>query len=101
MKIKHTMSEGILTVSPEGELDHHRAMETIGSISELIDLNLPPRVRLDFSHIPFMDSSGIAVVMRAFKGTRDIGSVFEIANVPQQPLKVLKAAGIDKIIPFR
>lgn len=101
MKIKHNIDGGLLVIMPEGELDHHGAMDTVNGISQLIGLELKPRVRLDFSKVPFMDSSGIAVVMGAYKGSREIGSSFEISNVPPQPMKVLKAAGIDKIIPFK
>ena len=100
MNIKHKLNGGLLTISPEGEIDHHGAMAAMGEIKQLISDILPPRIRLDLASVSFMDSSGIAVVMGAFKGAREIGSGFELAGVRPQPLKVLKAAGIDKMISF-
>lgn len=100
MNINYKTEVGLLTILPEGEIDHHCALQMVGEIGRIIDDMASPKVRLDFASVPFMDSSGIAVVMGAYKGARGLGSGFEMANVSAQPMKVLKAAGIEKIIPF-
>ena len=65
-----------LTLTLRGELDHHAA------------------------GVSFMDSSGIAVVMRALKRMRAMGGSAAIKNVPPQAKKVFTAAGIFRIVPL-
>ena len=48
----------------------------------------------------FMDSSGIAVVMRALKRMRAMGGSAALRNVPPQAGKVFTAAGVFRIIPL-
>ena len=47
-----------------------------------------------------MDSSGIAVVLRSWKRMRELGGSMALQNVPPQAAKVLRAAGVDKLLPF-
>ena len=47
-----------------------------------------------------MDSSGIAVVLRTWKRMKELGGGMTLRTVPPQAAKVLKAAGVDKLIPF-
>ena len=57
---------------------------------------LPLRLTLDFSAVTFMDSSGIAVAMRARQRMRELGGTARLVRVPAQPERVLSAAGIGK-----
>ena len=77
-----------LTLTLRGELDHHAAKEAMRKLEWELDAALPSKLTLDFSGVSFMDSSGIAVVMRALK------------NVPPQAKKVFTAAGIFRIVPL-
>ena len=58
------------------------------------------KLTLDFSGVSFMDSSGIAVVMRALKRMRAMGGSAAIKSVPPQAKKVFTAAGIFRIVPL-
>ncbi len=46
-----------------------------------LDAALPSKLTLDFSGVSFMDSSGIAVVMRALKRMRAMGGSAAIKSV--------------------
>ncbi|MBE7009364.1 MAG: STAS domain-containing protein [Ruminococcaceae bacterium] len=83
-----------LTVSFRGELDHHAARETVTALERALDAALPLQLTLDFGGVTFMDSSGIAVVMRAFRRMTALGGHLELINVPPQAKKVFDAAGI-------
>ena len=48
------------------------------------------------SGVSFMDSSGIAVVMRARQRMRELGGSIALRNAGPQPRKVLEAAGLDR-----
>ncbi len=84
-----------LVASLRGELDHHAARETVTALEHALDAELPLRLKLDFGGVTFMDSSGIAVVMRAYRRMTALGGSLALANVPAQAKKVFDAAGIS------
>ena len=98
MQIITTFSEGRLTLHFSGELDHHAAKESMVKIGKEIDLNLPRDCVIDFQDLSFMDSSGIAVVLNTHKRMHEIGGRIWVINVPRQPMKVLTASGIYRVV---
>lgn len=100
MNIKADYSDGRLTVSLGGELDHHGAKVAVDAISEALDRYLPRDLVLDLGELGFMDSSGIAVIVRSYKKVRGAGGRMYIEDTQPQPLKVLDASGIDRMIPI-
>lgn len=86
-----------LTIALSGEIDHHRARKIMDTIKRKIDEYLPRVCVLDYRDVSFMDSSGIAVVICAVRRMRELGGCVQLRNVPQQPSKVLRAAGVEKI----
>ncbi len=86
-----------LTIALSGEIDHHRAKEIMLTITEKIDTFLPVHCILDFRAVTFMDSSGIAVVIHTVRRMHEMGGRLSLSQIPPQPLKVLRAAGIEKI----
>ncbi len=101
MKLTSFVQERQLTVALTGEIDHHSAREIMQAIAEKIDLYLPLRCILDFRDVTFMDSSGIAVVINALRRMNTLQGKLLLQNIPPQPYKVLRAAGIEKITEFR
>ena len=69
-------------------------METI---ADKVDVYMPLRCILDFRDVRFMDSSGIAVVLHTLRRMNTLQGKLILQNIPAQPYKVLKAAGIEKI----
>ena len=100
MKVTAKRIDRDLTLQLHGELDHHGAKEVMLEIDRHLDVALPLRTTLDFSGVSFMDSSGIAVVMRALKRMRAMGGSAALRNVPPQAGKVFTAAGIFRIVPL-
>jgi stage II sporulation protein AA (anti-sigma F factor antagonist) len=43
-----------------------------------------------------MDSSGIALILRAEKKMKELDGNLCLSGIPEQPLRVLRAAGADK-----
>ena len=80
-----------------GEIDHHRAGKLMRQLDDQLDLESPRVVELDLSGVTFMDSSGIAVVLNTRRRMAELGGTVCLQNVAQQPMKVLTAAGIEKI----
>ena len=73
MEIVTRREERCLEIILKGELDHHGAHEIAGQLEQSIESALPLRLVLDWTGVTFMDSSGIAVVMRARQRMRELG----------------------------
>lgn len=86
-----------LTITLSGEIDHHRAANVMTTISSKIAEYTPKLCVLDFRDVTFMDSSGIAVVIRTHRRMRELDGSVVLQNIPPQPWKVLHAAGIERI----
>lgn len=89
-----------LTAQVTGEIDHHAARMLMTELGRQVDAVMPRELLLDFGGVSFMDSSGIAVVLRSWKRMRELGGSMALQNVPPQAAKVLRAAGVDKLLPF-
>ena len=87
-----------LTIALTGEIDHHAAREVMREVADKIDAYLPALCCLDFREVTFMDSSGIAVVLNAIRRMRELGGNLELKNIPAQPMRVLRTAGIEKLM---
>ena len=89
-----------LTARIAGEVDQHAARDLMARLGREIDAALPQKLELDLGSVSFMDSSGIAVVLRSWKRMEQLGGSVSLRKVPPQCAKVLRAAGVDKLIPF-
>ncbi len=98
MKIIAQRNGGELKIMLNGDLDHHAARKAIPEITGIIDIELPVRLIIDFERVSFMDSSGIALVIGAYKRATSISSSFSVINVSKQAYKVFSAAGICKLL---
>lgn len=98
MKIRNDCKSGKLTLRLMGEMDHHCAGRAMDTISNLIDEHMPHDCIIDLGELTFMDSSGIAVILRAQKQMNETGGKAWVENPRGQPLRVLDASGVDRII---
>lgn len=97
MNMTSYLQDKQLTIALTGEIDHHSAREIMAVITAKIDTYIPTVCILDFRDVTFMDSSGIAVVIHSLRAMRELEGSLLLENIPPQPLKVLKAAGIGKL----
>ncbi len=94
MEVRTTTKGRVLTVRLQGELDHHAARSAITAVERALDAAMPSALTLDFGEVSFMDSSGIAVAMRAMRRMAALGGTSALVNVPAQAKRVFDAAGI-------
>ena len=99
MNLASAFSDGRLTVSLTGELDQHEARSAMRGLDDLLEEYLPRDLVLDLSGLNFMDSSGIALMIRVHRRIRDMGGRMWIENPAKQPKRVIDTAGIDRLIP--
>ena len=100
MDIRTTYEAGVLTVYLAGELDHHEAKETLRRIDELLDDYIPRDCALNMAGLSFMDSSGIAVIIRTSRRMKALGGRMWIEDPARQPQKVIDASGIERLVPI-
>jgi len=98
MEIHVACQDRNLTLLLQGELDHHGAKGLISRAEQEIEMALPLKLVLDFSGVSFMDSSGIAVVIRCRQRMRELGGDLVLHHVPKQPRKVFEAAGMTRLV---
>ena len=89
MHLTSYLQNGELTIALTGEIDHHCAKNYIQTISSKIEAYVPNMCILDFEDVTFMDA------LRCMNRTN---GELRLSGVRAQPLKVLKASGIDKIV---
>lgn len=81
-----------------GEIDHHTAREIREGIDRLIISHRPKTFILDLEGIDFMDSSGLGLVLGRYKKIKETGADMYISNADDRTMRILKMAGVDKII---
>ena len=98
MEINAKSADRNLLLELKGELDHHGARTAIREIELAIDASLPKILVLNLAGISFMDSSGIALILRAQQRMQLLDGTIIVRNVPSQAKRVLDAAGIGRLI---
>ena len=101
MNISTAFSSGRLTIFLSGELDHHGARNSLREVEMAIDAALPKTLVLDMAGVTFMDSSGLALILRAQQRMQLLDGSILVCNVPQQARRVLDAAGIGRLMTIR
>ena len=87
MLISTDYSAGRLTIRLAGELDHHGSREAMRKIDGLIDEYLPRDTAIDMSGLSFMDSSGIALILRTERRVRALGGRAAPRYPGREPLR--------------
>ena len=98
MPVTVTLEGRAMKAAVAGEIDHHGARAVMNELDAAIDAALPNRLELDLGGVSFMDSSGIAVLLRARRRMDELEGVLTVENVPAQARRVLEAAGVGRII---
>lgn len=98
MKVLSSYRDGRLNLYLQGELDHHEARSAMARIEQMIDEYLPRDCAVDMSGLTFMDSSGIAVILKIAKRLNQMGGRAWFENPSVQPLRVIDTSGIDRIV---
>ena len=101
MQFTSFLQDGRLTVALTGESDHHCAKLYIQSIAAKIEAYTPSVCILDFQDVSFIDSSGIAVVINALRNMTQIEGTLILSGLTEQPMKVFRASGIDKLVQIK
>lgn len=98
MKIDIKSENGAAIARLSGEIDHHNAKELRTQLDKYIISVQPRELAIDFKNITFMDSSGIGLIMGRSKLMHECGGRLEVRNPQPYIKRVLKLAGIERIV---
>ena len=101
MSVEIKTDEDVVTSFLSGEIDHHVALPIREKTDAAIISAHPKRVVLDFSGVTFMDSSGIALILRSQQRMQLLEGSVVLQNIPAQARRVLDAAGIGRLVSIK
>lgn len=81
-----------------GEIDHHNAKEIRTKLDKYIIAAQPKELAIDFKNISFMDSSGIGLIIGRYKLIHECGGSLVVRNPQSYIRRVLKLAGIERLV---
>ena len=87
-------NDGVLRVAIVGEINHHSAVFVRQEIDEKIQELRPQNLVLDLAGVPFMDSSGLGLIMGRYQRMQELGGTLTVANPSAEHKKIFKLAGL-------
>ena len=101
MEMEVKSADRNLLLELRGEVDHHGARDALRQLELAVDAALPRMLVLDLAGVTFMDSSGIALILRAQQRMQLLDGGVVVRGVPPQARRVLDAAGVDRLVTIR
>lgn len=81
--------------SPKGAIDLHVAPEIRASLRKMVD-EKPKRLVVNLADVPYVDSSGLAVLIGAMQSLEHNGGVFMLAGAQDAVRTILESARLDQ-----
>ena len=101
MNVNYEAKDKLLLLEITEEIDHHTTEKIRRKVDYEITRYMPRKVIFDFSHVTFMDSAGIGMVLGRYKMMKMLGGSLEMINVPSSLKKIFEMSGITKICPIK
>ena len=98
MRIDIKNEDGRAVALLSGEIDHHSSRTAREQLDSYIITAQPTELTMDFRGITFMDSSGIGLIMGRSKLMRECGGRLEVRSPQPYIRRVLKLAGVERIV---
>jgi anti-sigma B factor antagonist len=92
--VHQTTDETKLTIRRSLDINSAPAL---ADVIDKVVATKPPRVVVDLSELDLIDSSGVAALVKLYKGVRSSGGAFTIAGARDQPLAIFKLLRMDKV----
>lgn len=80
----------------EGEIDLHVSPGIAASLSTMVK-SKPPELVVDMSHVTYIDSSGLAVLIEAMQNVAAYGGKFALAGLQDAVRPIFEIARLDQV----
>ena len=97
MPVTFSSQQDTLTAYLAGELDHHSAAVIREAVDEMVESALPKVLVLDFENVPFMDSSGIGLIMGRYRTMESVGGSLSVEHASPQLKKLMNLGGLSRL----
>jgi anti-sigma B factor antagonist len=84
------------SLSVRGSLDINTAPQLAEEIDKIV-ASKPKKVNVDLSGLDLIDSSGVAALVKLYKGIRGHGGTVAMIGARDQPLAIFKLLRMDKV----
>ncbi len=84
------------TLVVRGSLDINSAPALAEEIDRIVAAR-PAKVVVDLSTLDLIDSSGVAALVKLYKGVRNAGGAMKVAGARDQPLAIFKLLRMDRV----
>ena len=98
MSVQISYKEGVMTARLSGEIDHHSAREMREAIDDTAQKLKPYCLRLDFTRVPFMDSSGVGIILGRYRKISCFGGKVYAVNAGSRIRRLLLLSGLENIV---
>jgi anti-sigma B factor antagonist len=88
-------SDGYVICRPVGELDAFTVSQFRQSLAELAS---NPRILIDMSGVPFVDSAGLGALIGGIRRARELGGDVAVACNRPTLTRLLHTTGFDRIV---
>ncbi len=95
LDIQIEQTEGYILCRPVGELDAF----TVSQFRQVLaDLASAPRILIDMSAVPFLDSAGLGALIGGIRRARELGGDVAVACNRPTLVRLLRTTGFDRIV---
>ena len=87
-----------LILTLHGEIDHHNAVRIRTEMDALLYEERPKRTVMDLSHIEFMDSSGLGLIMGRYALMQKLGGELILRHPHERIVQIFELAGLHRMV---
>jgi len=95
LDISTEQADGYTICRPVGELDAFTVSQFRQSLAELAN---NPRLLIDMSGVPFVDSAGLGALIGGIRRARELGGEVAVACNRPTLTRLLRTTGFDRIV---
>lgn len=97
LALQTTRTDDRALVTARGSIDLHSSESLRGCLVELVDSGTTEIV-LDLTAVDFCDSSGLNVLVRAYKHARAVNAALTVTGAHGRVENVLRTTGLDRFL---
>ncbi len=97
LRVDVVESDDHALITAVGEIDLDTCDQVADAVSSVLAAG-GRRVLLDFSEVTFIDSSGLAVLVRAHRQAQSVGARFAVVHPTPQTRKLITVLGLDQLL---
>ena len=95
LNIQREEGDGYTICRPVGELDAY----TVGQFREALgELASTPKLLIDMSEVPFVDSAGLGALIGGIRRARELGGDVSVCCNRPTLVRLLRTTGFDRIV---